>query len=74
MLEAAPPPDERCPRCGGTFHCGAADPGDAGPCACTTLKLDEELLGLLRQRWRGCLCLACLAALAGGESLDPGSG
>jgi hypothetical protein len=50
-----------CARCGGAFHCGAADPA---PCACTGLKLDAELLAALRQRHTGCLCLDCLRELA----------
>lgn len=60
--------DVRCPRCGGGFHCGAADPG---PCACTTLKLEAPLRAQLQGRWQGCLCLACLTALAAGAALDP---
>ena len=53
--------NHQCPRCGSAFHCGANDPA---PCACCTLKLDTTLLTELRQRYDGCLCLACLAALA----------
>ena len=49
--------DSRCPRCGGTFHCGV---NDAQPCACTALSLDDATLNDLRQRYAGCLCLACL--------------
>jgi hypothetical protein len=56
----APAPDERCPRCGGGFHCGV---NDVLPCACTTLKLDAQLRAALRGRYEGCLCLRCLAAL-----------
>ena len=52
--------DDRCPRCGGGFHCGA---NDAEPCACTTLALDAPLLADLRARYTGCLCLACLREL-----------
>lgn len=52
--------DERCPRCGGEFHCGV---NDKTPCACTGLKLDAALLSELRGRWDGCLCLRCLAEL-----------
>ena len=48
---------DRCPRCGGGFHCGANDPA---PCACTALKLDAATLADLRQRYQGCLCLKCL--------------
>lgn len=53
--------NSRCPRCGGAFHCGIADPG---PCACTTLTLDVATLAALRQRFNGCLCLRCLTELA----------
>ena len=53
--------DDRCPRCGGSFHCGA---GDAEPCACTALQLDEATLAALRQRYTGCLCLACLREIS----------
>jgi len=49
--------DSRCPRCGGAFHCGI---NDLEPCACTTLWLDDVTLNDLRQRYDGCLCLACL--------------
>jgi hypothetical protein len=51
----------RCPRCGGTFHCGADDPG---PCPCTTVTLDAAMLASLRERFHGCLCLTCLNELA----------
>ena len=52
---------DRCPRCGGGFHCGA---NDAAPCACTALKLDAATLAELRARYTGCLCLACLREIA----------
>jgi hypothetical protein len=51
----------RCPRCGGGFHCGVAD---ARPCACTAVGLDAALRVELAQRFRGCLCIACLRELA----------
>jgi len=54
-------PDDRCPRCGGAFHCGA---NDAAPCACTALPLDAVTLTELRARYTGCLCLACLRQIA----------
>ena len=53
--------DSHCPRCGGPFHCGVNDPS---PCACTTLKLDAATRAELQRRYDGCLCLACLVALA----------
>ena len=55
--------DSRCPRCGGTFHCGV---NDVEPCACTALSLDDATLADLRQRFAGCLCLACLREVAAG--------
>ena len=61
MNDGTPAADDRCPRCGGAFHCGAVDPE---PCACTTLVLAPPLLAELRQRYRGCLCLGCLRELA----------
>jgi len=61
---ASPAPD-RCPRCGGGFACGAAGPA---PCACTTVTLSDALQTALRQRYTGCLCLACLQQLAAEEA------
>ena len=52
----------RCSCCGAEFHCGAADPSQ--PCACTTVKLDSQVLAALRERYTGCLCLPCLASLS----------
>lgn len=52
--------EARCPRCGGTFHCGAHD---AAPCPCGTLVIDASLARQLRERYTGCLCLDCLAEL-----------
>ena len=58
--DAAPAADNRCPRCGGGFHCGV---NDAGPCACSTVQLSAAQRAGLRQRYGSCLCLACLASL-----------
>jgi Cysteine-rich CWC len=52
---------DRCPRCGGGFHCGA---NDAAPCACTALQLDAATLADLRARYDGCLCPPCLREIA----------
>lgn len=52
---------DRCPRCGGDFHCGI---DDAEPCACTSLPLDAATLAELRAHYTGCLCLSCLRDLA----------
>jgi len=59
--------DDRCPRCGGTFHCGMSD--DA-PCACTGVALDAALQQRLRERFTGCLCMGCLRALAAGAGVE----
>lgn len=59
--------DDTCPRCGGRFHCGAADPG---PCACSTLVLSAELQAQLRRQYSGCLCVTCLAELAAHGGTD----
>lgn len=53
-------PDDRCPRCGGGFHCGAQDER----CDCFELKLSEALRQRLSQQYSSCLCLACLRALS----------
>ena len=60
MSPAAPEAD-RCPRCGGGFHCGMRD---AAPCPCSAVSLSAALQARLRERYAGCLCLACLRALA----------
>jgi len=51
--------DDRCPRCGGGFHCGAKD----DRCDCFDLNLSEALREKLAKEYEGCLCLACLKAL-----------
>jgi hypothetical protein len=61
--------EDRCPRCGGAFHCGVADPA---PCACTTIELNAALLAELRTRYTGCLCLCCLSELAQAGRVSPG--
>ena len=63
-------PDDRCPRCGGSFHCGI---NDELPCACTGLTLDAALQQRLCERYTGCLCMSCLRALAAGAALEPTS-
>jgi len=68
MATNDPPAADRCPRCAAAFHCGA---DDDRPCPCTTIKLDAAALADLRQRYSGCLCLRCLAALS---ALSPSVG
>ena len=55
----------RCPRCGNAFDCGVAD---AAPCACARVALDEPQRRFMASRWSGCLCLACLRAIADGAT------
>jgi len=70
VTPAAPAPDNaRCPRCGGPFRCGAADPA---PCACAGLTLPPALLADLGKVYSGCLCLDCLRALAAAAVADQG--
>ncbi|MFT7722348.1 MAG: cysteine-rich CWC family protein [Roseateles sp.] len=71
-MSADLPGDARCPRCGGGFACGAA----TGHCACFGLRLSDALRAELAARYRGCLCLACLRALAeadAGGTARPGA-
>jgi hypothetical protein len=46
--------------------------GGAQPCACSTVRLDAEVLAELRVRYAGCLCLNCLVSLSGVE--EPAAG
>jgi len=66
MPAAADACAERCPRCGAAMRCGIGGPA---PCACTTVALDAQVQQALAQRWRGCLCLDCLRALAAGAAI-----
>ncbi|HRH86651.1 MAG TPA: cysteine-rich CWC family protein [Rubrivivax sp.] len=67
MSDTAAIATDRCPRCGGAFHCGVSG---REPCACSSVTLDATLQAALRGRYRGCLCLRCLQALARGAALD----
>lgn len=66
----APPatPSDRCPRCGGGFHCGAAD---ATPCPCGQITLTDAHRAALRAAWSTCLCLRCLADIGRGQPVAP---
>ena len=63
--EAAHPADRlaSCPRCGGTFACGAARPATA-PCPCAGIGLTPRQRAGIAARWQGCLCMACLRSMA----------
>jgi hypothetical protein len=56
-------PQNRCPRCGSTFHCGMHD---AAPCHCTLPTLPTTTLAALQAAYTGCLCGPCLRAVAAG--------
>ncbi len=58
--DAAPTPNEHCPRCGGGFHCGAAE----AHCDCFELQLSPALRQQLAAQYSSCLCLRCLKELA----------
>lgn len=60
-MDPADNPNAGCPRCGQAFHCGVED---AAPCPCAELALSAALQAELAARYRGCLCLRCLHALA----------
>jgi len=67
-LATLPVMSDTCPRCGAAFACGAAGPQ---PCACASVGLSPALRQALAQRFEGCLCRACLQALANGAPLEP---
>ena len=49
-----------CESCGAEFECGAA----LGGCWCGEVELDEAARAELRERFRRCLCRACLESYA----------
>lgn len=55
-----PAATDRCPRCDGALHCGAA----TGGCWCNGATLTPELRDELAKAFDGCLCPACLRELA----------
>ena len=55
-----------CPRCGRLFECKLNNPVH---CDCARVVLPEETMLAIQERFRDCLCLACLTELAGGA--DP---
>ena len=61
----APAQPDACPRCGGSFACGAAG---AAPCPCTTVTLSAERQAQLQRDFVGCLCMNCLRELAQTET------
>ncbi len=61
MIDSGEETNAVCPRCGDGFHCGVAD--DA-PCGCVAVALAPQARRDIAARYDGCLCIACLQALA----------
>jgi hypothetical protein len=51
---------QTCPRCGQGFTC---KPGNISACQCQGITLSAASREWIAQRYAGCLCKACLAAL-----------
>jgi hypothetical protein len=49
-----------CPKCGQSFTCKSTDIQN---CACTAIYLDAALQTVIKNKYKGCLCIACLQAL-----------
>jgi len=47
---------QQCPACGEAFACEI----NLGGCWCSEVKLSAETLQALRDKYKGCLCRACL--------------
>ena len=55
--------EDRCPRCGGSFHCAASE----GFCDCFELQLSDTLRQTLAEQYSSCLCISCLKQLQASE-------
>lgn len=62
-------PSSVCESCGDEFTCGASLAG----CWCSEIKLGDSVRARLRERYKGCLCRACLEKFAGNEGEQNGS-
>lgn len=49
-----------CPRCGSAFECKA---GDIAQCQCYSIQLSLEERAFIEDRYKDCLCAACLLQL-----------
>jgi len=56
----------QCEACGQTFRCGTPLKG----CWCSQIELSPESLERIRQRYKNCLCPACLPQFNEGELLN----
>jgi hypothetical protein len=61
IRSAEAPAASACARCGSAFHCGAKD---GAACWCVMVPTDKSALPELSRRYSGCLCEACLKAVA----------
>jgi len=59
MSEASTKANAACPRCGGSFRCGAQDRA----CDCFGARLDDALRRQLAEQYSSCLCMSCLTEL-----------
>ncbi|TAL09331.1 MAG: hypothetical protein EPO02_10545 [Nitrospirae bacterium] len=59
---AGPVMKKVCGNCGCSFPCG----GGAEPCWCDQVRLNESHLTEIGQRFRDCLCPACLEKIGAG--------
>ena len=55
-----------CGACSESFECGAR----AGSCWCSEISLSEPLRAELRERFKGCLCRACLEKFSEAGSVE----
>ena len=49
-----------CPRCGAGFECKV---GDISHCQCYAVKLNEQEIKFIAQKYSDCLCAACMKAM-----------
>jgi hypothetical protein len=61
---------EACESCGEPFVCGAS----LAACWCSEIELSEATRAELRQRFRRCLCRACLEKYAARDAQAPEAG
>jgi len=52
--------EKNCPRCGAGFECKV---GDISHCQCYAVKLNEQEIKFVAQKYSDCLCAACMKAM-----------
>lgn len=52
----------KCPKCGLDNHCAIANHKDPSICWCMTLKIPQEVIEKIKEKYMesGCLCRSCL--------------